>query len=191
MAHKLKNIFLHCSASPWGEILTFDEWHKKRGWSGVGYHYIVLNGRPFPDVSYWEFLDGQIEPGRHLDDDPIFEDDEIGAHVAGRNSSSLGICLVGNTEFTDKQLEVVKLLLFKLTRHFNLDVDDILGHYEDPNTHKTCPNIPLSGFRDFLKDKISLEILQKCIIDQAKLNHANLADKTEAEWYANWLKENN
>jgi hypothetical protein len=163
MAGRLKNIFVHCSSSPWGEVMIFDEWHKKRGWSGVGYHYIILNGRPFADVDYWEFLDGQIEPGRHLDDDPIFEDDEIGAHVAGRNRSSIGICLVGKKAFTDEQLTTAKKLLTQLTEHFDLTFDDVKGHYEDPNAHKTCPNIPMDHFREYLKDKISLNELQKFI----------------------------
>jgi N-acetylmuramoyl-L-alanine amidase len=163
MARRLKNIFVHCSASPWGDVMIFDDWHKKRGWSGVGYHYIILNGRPFADVSYWSFLDGQIEPGRHLDDDPIFDSDEVGAHVAGRNWDSIGICLVGRKEFTDKQLETAKDLLKTLVAHFDLTLDDVLGHYEDPNTHKTCPNIPMGFFRGYLKDAISLKDLQEKI----------------------------
>jgi hypothetical protein len=160
---RLKNIFLHCSSSPWGDVLTFDIWHKRRGWSGVGYHYVILNGRPFADVDYWEFLDGQIEPGRHLDDDPIFEEDEVGAHVAGRNRSSIGICLVGKKTFTDAQLQTAKKLLLKLLDHFDLKIEDILGHYEDPHTEKTCPNIPMPGFRLYMQDKITLDHLQKLI----------------------------
>lgn len=163
MSGRLKNIFLHCSASPWGEVLIFDEWHRKRGWNGIGYHYIILNGRPFADVDYWEFLDGQIQPGRHLDDDPIFEDDEIGAHVAGRNSSSIGICLVGKKEFTDAQLTTAKGLILRLIRHFDLQIDAVLGHYEDPNTNKTCPNIPMNHFRDYLGCNLELDQLQKAI----------------------------
>ena len=143
--------------------MVFDEWHRKRGWSGVGYHFVVLNGRPFVDVEYWEFLDGQIQPGRHLDDDPIFEDDEIGAHVAGRNRSSIGICLVGNKGFTDNQLNKAKILLKHLTDHFDLSIDDVKGHYEDPHTTKTCPNIPMDHFREYMKDNISLNNMQKAI----------------------------
>lgn len=160
MTRKLKNIFIHCSATPWGEVLVFDEWHRKYGWSGIGYHYVILNGRPFSDVDYWPFLDGQIEAGRHLDDDPIFDDDEIGVHVAGRNSSSIGICLVGKKSFTDKQLIVVKELLKNLTEHFDLTFDDVLGHCEDLNTTKTCPNLPMEFFREYLKDNILLKDLQ-------------------------------
>ena len=185
--YQVKNAFVHCSATPWGEVLVLDQWHKLRGWSSVGYHEIILNGRPFPDVMYWDFLDGQVQPGRHLDSDPMFTADEIGAHVAGRNPDSIGICLIGRDTFTDKQLIAARALLLRLTEHFGLGVKDVLGHYEDPNTHKTCPNIPCSALRDFLEYSITLETLQACIADQAKVNWENLAAKNEADWYAEWL----
>lgn len=168
MAGNLKNIFVHCSATPWGEVQEFTKWHLARGWSGIGYHYVVLNGRPFSDVAFIDFLDGQIQPGRHLDDDPIFSRDERGAHVAGRNSESIGICLVGRTKFTDKQLVVSKTLLLSLANRFSLGIRDILGHYEDPNTEKTCPNIPMDAYREFLADKLTLSDLQKEIYDHVK-----------------------
>jgi N-acetylmuramoyl-L-alanine amidase len=183
---KLKSIFVHCSASPWGDALIFDEWHKKRGWKGIGYHYVILNGRPYADVTYWDFLDGQIEPGRHLNDDPIFSADEIGAHVAGRNPDSIGICLVGRDKFTNDQLETARDLLSELIQHFDLTVSDVLGHYEDPHTEKTCPNIPCSALRDYLSGIIQLDALQECIKDQATLHWVNLADKSEVDWYKAW-----
>jgi len=164
----LKNIFVHCSATPWGESLIFEDWHKARGWSGIGYHYTVLNGRPFSDVEYIPFLDGQIQPGRHLDDDPIFSRDERGAHVAGRNHDSIGICLVGRKGFTDAQLVVSKRLLLFLLHQFGLTIADVLGHYEDPNTDKSCPNIPMTVFREYLEDKVELTALQYEIDDYIK-----------------------
>lgn len=151
MAKKVKKLFVHCSATNWGEVMEFDRWHKARGWSGIGYHYVILNGRPFRDVGYLEILDGQIQPGRHLDDDPIYEDHEVGAHVAGRNSSSIGVCLVGREKFSDRQLLALKHLLADLKDRFGLTWDDVLGHYEDPNTTKTCPNIPMDDLRAWLK----------------------------------------
>jgi len=165
-AHKVKQIFLHCSATPWGDVIEFDQWHKKRGWKGVGYHYIILNGRPFRDVSYWRFLDGQIQPGRPLDDDPIFEPHEVGTHVAGRNGISIGVCLVGKKEFTDKQLLTAKDLITDLVAHFGLCTADVLGHYEHTSVGRTCPNIPMDSFRSFLNGDAdcSLEELQKAII---------------------------
>jgi N-acetylmuramoyl-L-alanine amidase len=163
VARKIQNIFVHCSDSAFGDVRIIEEWHKKRGWREIGYHYVILNGRPFYDVRYFDFLDGQIQPGHRFNDDPIFQDFEIGAHVAGRNSSSLGICLIGTQEFTDAQLLAARRLILSLLKKFQLRVEDVLGHYEDPEAHKTCPNIPMSYFRHFLNDNIPLCELQQHI----------------------------
>lgn len=188
---KVKNLVVHCSATNWGEVLEFDRWHRlKRGWSAIGYHYVILNGRPFRDVNYIEFLDGQVQPGRDLDDDPIFSRDEVGAHVAGRNYESIGICLVGRDEFTHRQLVGAHFVLAALKDRYGLAWDDVMGHYEDENTHKTCPNIPMSAMRDYLKGRLYIDKLLGCIADQAKLGHENLKKKNEAEWYKEWSKEN-
>lgn len=180
---KVKNIFVHCSASAWGDVMEFDRWHKARGWTGVGYHYVILNGRPFRDVRYLEVLDGQIQPGRHLDDDPIYSDDEIGAHVAGRNSSSIGVCLVGDERFTVAQFSSLKRLLADLIDRFVLTWDDVLGHYEDENTQKTCPNIPMPALRDFMKGKMDVNRLIQCISAEASMGHVHLESKQVYDWY--------
>jgi N-acetylmuramoyl-L-alanine amidase len=156
----LKNIFLHCSDSAFGEVRIVDQWHRQRGWKGIGYHYVILNGRPFKDVRYIDFLDGQIQPGHAFNDDAIFQDYEVGTHVAGRNASSLGVCLIGTTEFTDPQLLSARRLLLTLAKRFQLQIKDILGHYEDPDANKTCPNIPMDYFREYLADKIPLFEMQ-------------------------------
>jgi len=163
MAQKIKNIFLHCSDSAFGEVRIIESWHKQRGWKSIGYHYVILNGRPFKDVRYFDFLDGQIQPGHALNDDPIFQNFEVGTHVAGRNSSSLGVCLIGTHEFTDAQLTVSKWLMTSLLKKFQLQIPDVLGHYEDPGANKTCPNIPMEHFREFLKDTSTLRELQQDI----------------------------
>ncbi len=167
---KVLKIFVHCSATNWGEVLEFDRWHRnQRGWKAIGYHYVILNGRPFRDVKYLEILDGQIQPGRDLDDDPIYEDNEIGAHVAGRNSWSIGVCLVGREKFTDKQLLALKYLLADLKDRFGLTWDDVIGHYEDPNTEKTCPNIPMNTLRSWLKGEPGCPNMDD-LLDAIKVN---------------------
>jgi N-acetylmuramoyl-L-alanine amidase len=160
-AKTLKNIFVHCSDSAFGEVRIIESWHKQRGWKSIGYHYVILNGRPFKDVRYIDFLDGQIQPGHALNDDPIFQDFEVGTHVAGRNASSIGVCLIGTHEFTDAQLLATRRLILSLLKKFQLQVADVLGHYEDPDANKTCPNIPMEYFREFLKDAIPLCELQQ------------------------------
>jgi hypothetical protein len=106
-----------------------------------------------------------------LNDDPIFQDSEIGAHVAGRNSSSLGICLIGVAEFTDLQLLAARKTLLALADRFGLQTSAILGHYEDLHANKTCPNIPMDYFREFLQYNISLEGMQQCIKNHVEALH--------------------
>ena len=74
---QLSRIVVHHSASP-RETTTaalIDGWHRAREWDGIGYHYVIE-------------ADGRIVPGRPLD--------VVGAHVAGQNQLSVGICVVGD-----------------------------------------------------------------------------------------------
>jgi len=157
---KVNNIFIHCSASAWGDVLAIRDWHVARGWRTVGYHFVILNGKPKASGKYWALLDGTIQPGRSIK--------EMGAHVGGRNPDSLGICLIGKRGFTDLQLESTKELALCLTEQFDLTPDDVLGHYEDPNTQKTCPNIPMDSLRKFIKSEIDLPTIQLAIAEHIK-----------------------
>ena len=76
----INKIIVHCSATQEGRDLDAAEinrWHLKRGWNGIGYHYVVL-------------LDGTIEYGRSIY--------KQGAHVKGENEGSIGICYIGGVE---------------------------------------------------------------------------------------------
>ena len=77
---EINKIVVHCSATQEGKNIsaaTIDKWHKKRGWRGIGYHYVIG-------------LDGLIELGRPVE--------QVGAHVKGHNKNSIGICYVGGVE---------------------------------------------------------------------------------------------
>lgn len=78
---EIKNIIIHCSATREGDdsinAEVIDRWHKKRGWKGIGYHFVVL-------------IDGSIETGRMID--------KCGAHTKGMNCSSIGVCYIGGVE---------------------------------------------------------------------------------------------
>jgi N-acetylmuramoyl-L-alanine amidase len=77
---EINKIIVHCTATPEGRKVSVEEidsWHKQRGWSQIGYHYVVQ-------------LDGTINPGR-----PITI---TGAHVKGHNKGSIGITYVGGVE---------------------------------------------------------------------------------------------
>jgi len=74
---KINKIIIHCSATKEGNNVTaatIGQWHKDRGWRGIGYHYVVA-------------LDGTIEYGRSIY--------ETGAHVKNHNEGSIGICYIG------------------------------------------------------------------------------------------------
>jgi N-acetyl-anhydromuramyl-L-alanine amidase AmpD len=101
-------LVVHCSATIEGkdfDAKAIDAWHKRRGWSGIGYHYVIK-------------LDGTIEKGR--------PDAKIGAHVKGYNRKSIGICYIGGLAKnlapkdtrTPQQIAALKQLLIELkTRH--------------------------------------------------------------------------
>lgn len=82
-----KYVVVHCSATkPTLDIgrREIREWHIAKGWADIGYSLVIRRN-------------GLLELGRHPDD--------IGAHVAGFNSSSVGICLVGGLYLSGKEAE--------------------------------------------------------------------------------------
>lgn len=159
-----KEIFVHCSASDYGCALVFDEWHKARGWTGIGYQFVIGNGRPFQGMDKpWDYLIGSIEAGRKLDDDPWLEADEVGAHTYGFNGRSIGICLVGNYTFAREQIVSLYNLIGELRSRLDIPATRVFGHCEagqlNPKyaTTKTCPNQPMDALRSLVIDEITLD----------------------------------
>ena len=73
----INEIIIHCTDTEEGRDYTVDDvrrWHKERGWSDIGYHYLV-------------YRNGTVAVGRDVD--------LIGAHCSGHNSYSIGVCYVG------------------------------------------------------------------------------------------------
>lgn len=104
----IKLLVVHCSATPADRDIGVAEiraMHRARGWKDVGYHYVIRR-------------DGRVEKGR--------PDTVMGAHVAGHNDGSLGICLVGGvkpdmtaeTNFTQAQYAALGQLLTTLTQRY-------------------------------------------------------------------------
>lgn len=62
-----------------GDAASIHAQHLANGWTGIGYHYYIRS-------------DGQVFAGR--------PDDTVGAHAAGHNSDSIGVCFEGNFEIT-------------------------------------------------------------------------------------------
>lgn len=117
---KITEIIIHCADTPNGKEFhntDIDRWHKERGWTGIGYHWVIC-------------IDGTVEAGR--------KPDVVGAHAEGHNSKSLGICLIGKDKFTPAQWDSLAYLVKGLTREFPTAVAK--GHYQVDKHGKTCPN---------------------------------------------------
>ncbi len=119
-------IILHCSAvkpTQHSTAAQINRWHRRLGWSGIGYHYVVLR-------------DGTIERGR--------PESVAGAHCAGHNRHSIGVCYEGGLDAqghpsdtrTPEQKETLLGLLADLRRRYPGAI--ILGH-NHLNRYKACP----------------------------------------------------
>ena len=121
----ISKIIIHCSATlPFQPVSVADirSWHKERGFIDVGYHYIID-------------IDGTIHVGRPVD--------KIGAHCAGYNAHSIGICYIGGLDEqgnpcdtrTSAQISSLRSLI-DILRGFYPNVS-IHGHNEFSD--KACP----------------------------------------------------
>jgi len=121
---QIDNLVIHCADTPDGVYFDVDDirkWHvEERGWSDVGYHYIVL-------------LDGQIQKGR--------EDKTQGAHVGGHNKNSIGICYIGGGHGVDTRTTPQKASLVHLISTLRRLYPDsvVLGHRDFEGVTKACP----------------------------------------------------
>lgn len=147
MSRRIDLVVVHCSDSPFGSAALIEAWHRARGFAGLGYHWVILNGYPDADSHRLRRprfdLDGVAQPGRPLN--------EPGAHARGHNAHSAGICLVGRDQFTQAQFET----LTRLVREIRRDHPGarLVGHYEllrpgDPP--KSCPNLDMDYLRGLM-----------------------------------------
>jgi len=142
----IDKIIIHCSDSDFGDAAVIHEWHLQRGFSKIGYHYVITNCyktyKSLKDRTPDIINDGTIEYGRSVG--------EVGAHCMGENANSLGICLAGVNTFTAAQLKTLFKLLKNLCNEYSLSVENIYGHYEF-SSKKSCPNMDMDFIRDQFK----------------------------------------
>jgi N-acetyl-anhydromuramyl-L-alanine amidase AmpD len=129
----IKKVIVHCTDSDDSLDIgrkEIDEWHRARGFlseSGIsiGYHFVIRRN-------------GMIEVGRPIN--------EVGAHVKGHNSDSIGIVWVGRKAPSQKQMKELFRLIKSCMVQYKIPIDQVYGHYEfDPN--KTCPNLDMVKVR--------------------------------------------
>lgn len=135
-SRKITEIILHCSATPEGKDFTIADikkWHLARGFSDVGYHYVI-------------YRNGTIVPGR--------AENIVGAHCTGRNSNSIGICYIGGLAKdgktakdtrTDAQKKALVTLVKQLMLKYGITEKYVFGHYQFAN--KACPSFKIETFK--------------------------------------------
>jgi hypothetical protein len=79
MPRAVSHLCIHHSASSSGTVEEFDLMHRGRGFSSIGYHHVIGNGKGIPD--------GEIKLGRPEKID--------GAGVWGNNKGKLHCCMIG------------------------------------------------------------------------------------------------
>jgi hypothetical protein len=117
----VNKVFIHCSASDnpsHDDVDVIRGWHRKRGWSDIGYHYFITKR-------------GIIQKGRDLERTP--------AAQKGHNTGSIAICLHGLEidKFTTMQFECLKRLCGQINQAYNSEVT--FHAHNEVNPHKTCP----------------------------------------------------
>ena len=132
---EINEIILHCSATREGHsyhAADIDQWHRARGFNKIGYHYVIT-------------LDGTVEKGRDVE--------EVGAHCAGFNANSIGVCYIGGLDSlgspkdtrTNRQKFALSTRLMQL--HARFPKARIVGHRE--HARKACPCFDAAEYRRY------------------------------------------
>ena len=134
----INKIILHCTATPEGRDIsaaTIKKWHTDKGWSDIGYHYVVK-------------LDGTIENGRPVE--------RQGAHVRGHNKNSIGISYVGGCDSkmnpkdtrTEEQVHALDTIVMDLMDKY--PGSTLHGHNEF--SAKACPSFDVQEeYKDIIE----------------------------------------
>ena len=121
-------IVVHCADTYKRMLVGVKEitrWHLDRGWSDCGYHYVIK-------------LDGEVQLGR--------PEQKIGAHVKGKNRSSVGVCYIGGMDknmenWLDTRTDAQKASLLTLIKELQQKYPGsiVYGH-KDFTSKKACPS---------------------------------------------------
>lgn len=141
-----KRIVIHHSASSDSTTVeNIQQWHYSRGWSGIGYHYVIDQ-------------QGVITQGRpeHTQGAHAYQDKD---HEA--NTDGIGICVIGNfmdSRPTDKQLDSLVWLIKDIRIRYG-DIP-VIGHRDVMPT--SCPgeSFPLAEVRERVNNGKGDDIVQ-------------------------------
>jgi len=141
-------IVIHHSGTRNGNAAIFDKWHKEGNhWEGVGYDFVIGNGT--------DSRDGEVEVTFR------WREQIAGAHCGGTpnnwaNEKAVGICLVGNFNYTvpsRQQMESLLKLIRFLQSRYRIPKSRIYGHNTTPGARVTdCPGekFPMARLKSIL-----------------------------------------
>lgn len=141
-SRRWKHIVVHHSATSQGNMALFDRIHRSKGWDGVGYHFVINNGRGARD--------GLVEIG------PRWKSQKHGAHTGKTpgneyNEVGIGICLVGNfmkTMPTPSQLLAMNNLIEQLMAEHRIPASRVIAHRDAPRAKTSCCGDQLDRYLD-------------------------------------------
>ena len=140
---KINKIILHCTATAEGKEYSVDtirKWHLKRGFSDIGYHYLIG-------------LDGTIHLGRD-----VFKQ---GAHTLGENKTSIGVAYVGGVESVrvggkwkpkDTMTQGQETGFLVLYNSLKIVFGDLALHGHSEYANKACPSFIVKDKYKYLVD---------------------------------------
>jgi len=131
----IHKIIIHCTATREGDDISVDtirRWHLARGWSDIGYHYVI-------DIK------GNINAGRTIE--------LIGAHTKGQNKYSIGIAYVGGVEADgktpkDTRTKAQKDAIIRLVKKLKGCYPDVTIHGHNEFSNKACPSYNVQNEKD-------------------------------------------
>lgn len=149
-AGRWDGVVLHHSGSMLGSAAEIASFHESRGLHGLGYHFVVGNGRGAGD--------GEIHVGYR------WLDQLAGAHVAGPdadpyNRRYIGVCLVGDGDrrpFTEAQLARSADLVGALLSRLGLTADDVTTHRDLAATSSPGRHFPEAEFRERVRSALAV-----------------------------------
>ena len=126
---EIDEIVLHCTATPMGrevDIAEVRRWHTQgRNWSDVGYHFLIQ-------------LDGSLQAGRPLE--------KQGAHVKGRNATTVGIAYVGGLNHDGKPADTMTVDQEETFEHLCFALQLVLARPLQVSGHNQYSNKACPGF---------------------------------------------
>ena len=149
----------------------YHDWHIARGFYGVGYNFVIE----------W---DGTIKQGR-----PIWA---VGAHSKPVNTTSIGVCLVGNFQHHRPSHDQYKAFAWLCNNVITKEYSNlkIVGHFDTDAT--ACPGIQFSfkHMSDYIKEgveqveKWKTDLMQKAHdLELIDLAHGHKPDETATKWF--------